>query len=606
MCGIAGSYGKSKLNDDQIERCRELLRRRGPDGFGYFDSTNGCELIHSRLAIIDIDERAAQPFFVDHLAIIFNGEIYNYLELKKELKVYGHVFQTDSDTEVLAVAWKQWGTAALNRFDGMWSIAVYDKLSNELVIATDPFGEKPLYYQSNKSDGSIVFSSRLDALAAIGGFSLKPDLIQLANYLTNGYKSLYKIDRTFAEGVKRLPPATMIVVNKDNVTTSRYWKPNFNVNKFSHHQDAVQAVRRELVNSVKLRLRSDVPLAFCLSGGIDSSALIGAAVKELGVNATGFTIANKDGRYDERDLVKVTQEYLGIQSIMVRPAEKDFLSSLQTMIEDRCSPIATISYYTQNMLYEQMAEQGFKVGISGTGADELFTGYYDHHLLFLAEKFSNVQDKAEAVANWEQYINPIIRNPLLKDSNRYLDNPEFREHVYYRSDFYASFLHRDLRENFIENRYCDSLMRSRMMNELFHEAVPVIVNEDDSNAMYHSIENRSPYLSRPLLDVALRLPETQLIRNGFAKHYLREAAEGLVHPDILWNRRKVGFNSSLFELFDVQNKNTLDFLLEDSPIFEVINRDKIQDYLGKDLSLNSDSKFLFNFINAKLFMEVLK
>lgn len=605
MCGIAGSYGKPKFSDYQIEQCREFLRNRGPDGFGYFDSSDGCQLLHSRLAIIDIDERAAQPFFLDNLVISFNGEIYNYLELRKELESLGVVFYTDSDTEVLAASWRQWGSTALNRFDGMWAVAVYDKLTSELVIATDPFGEKPLYYKTD-SDESITFSSRLDALSMLGGFSLSPDLTQLSNYLTNGYKSLFKTDRTFVEGVKRLPPASMVKVNSNGASIERYWKPSFNPTKFLDHEEAVHAVRAELINSVKLRLRADVPLAFCLSGGIDSNALIGAAVKELGVDATGFTIANKDGRYDEGDLVNITKSYLDINSIMVRPAEKDFISSLKSMICDRNAPIATISYYTQNMLYEEMAGHGFKVGISGTGADELFTGYYDHHLLFLSEKFTTAEEKAEAVANWDKHINPIVRNPLLKNPERYIQDPNFRDHVYYRADFYASFLHEDLREEFIENEYCDSLLRSRMMNELCHEAVPVIVNEDDSNAMHHSIENRSPYLSRPLLDVALKLPESRLIRNGFAKHYLREAAEGLVHPDILWNRRKVGFNSSLFEFFNIRDKGVSDFLLDDSPIFEFIDKEKIRNYLGKDLSLNSDSKFLFSFINAKLFMESLK
>ena len=605
MCGIAGSYGGPHLSDVAIDRCQELLKRRGPDGFGYFNSNDGCQLVHSRLAIIDIDERAKQPFFFHNLVIVFNGEIYNYLELREQLKQVGVSFSTDSDTEVLAACWKKWGTDSLNKFDGMWSLAVYDRETGELVVATDPFGEKPLFY-NKKSDQNVSFASRLDVLSVVGGEELRPDLVQLSNFLSNGYKSLYKSDRTFVEGVKRLPQGHFMSITSQRVEISKYWQPNMGVEKFSDHQEAVHSVREELINSVKLRLRSDVPLAFCLSGGIDSSALIGAAVKELGVSATGFTIANADGRYDEGDQVKITKEFLGIDSIVVRPSEKDFLSSLKTMVEDRTAPVATVSYYTQNLLYEEMAKHGFKVGISGTGADELFTGYYDHHLLYLAEKFNSESDKTAAIDNWRQYIDPIVRNPLLKNPDRYNIDPNFRDHVYYRADFYASLLNNDLHEQFTEQRYSDSLLRSRMMNELFHEAVPVILNEDDSNAMYHSIENRSPYLSRPLLDVALRLPENKLIQKGLGKHYLREAATGLVHPDILWNRRKIGFNSSLFEFFDVGAKDVREFLLDDSPVFDIVDRKKIEDYLGMDLSLNSDSKFLFNFVNAKLFMEMFR
>ena len=605
MCGIAGGYGVSRLTDQKLDKCKELLNRRGPDGFGYFDSGNGCQLLHSRLAIIDIDSRSRQPFFLDNLVLAFNGEIYNYLELRKQLEKEGFGFQTDSDTEVLAACWKKWGAASLNMFDGMWALAVFDRQTQTLVVATDGFGEKPLFYRELPGN-KLVFSSRIDALSVIGDFSLQPDLIQLSNHLANGYKSLFKSDRTFIEDVKRLPPGRMITVTPDSCNISRYWKPNCNVAKFSEHDEGVHAVRNELINSVKLRLRADVPLAFCLSGGIDSNALIGAAVKELGVRATGFTIANNDGRYDEGDLVSITKDYLDIDSIVVRPGERDFLTSLKTMVEDRAAPRATISYYTQNLLYEEMAKHGFKVGISGTGADELFTGYYDHHLLYLAEDFKNGEEREQAVSNWKKHIDPIVRNPLLKDPDRYLKSPSFREHVYYRADFYSSLLNIDLHEKFIEETFCSSLMRTRMMNELFHEAVPVIVNEDDSNAMFHSIENRSPYLSRPLLDVALRLPEDQMIKDGMAKYFLREAAEGLVHPSILWNRRKVGFNSSLFEFFDVGGSEAREFLLDDSPVFDVVNREKIEAYLGTDLKLNSDSKFLFNFVNAKLFMEMFK
>lgn len=605
MCGITGGYGVPRLTENKLDKCKELLKRRGPDGFGYFDSGNGCQLIHSRLAIIDIDDRSKQPFFFDNLVVAFNGEIYNYLELRKLLQKEGFNFQTDSDTEVLAACWKKWGAESLNMFDGMWAVAVFDRNSQELILATDGFGEKPLFYKE-LSGNKLVFSSRPDVLSIIGDFSLQPDLVQLSNYLVNGYKSLFKSDRTFIEGVKRLPSGHMITVTSEGRKISRYWKPNCGVEKFSDHDEAIHTVRNELINSVKVRLRADVPLAFCLSGGVDSNALIGAAVKELGARATGFTIANSDGRYDEGDLVSITKDYLDIDSVVVRPGERDFLTSLKTMVEDRAAPLATISYYTQNLLYEEMAKSGFKVGISGTGADELFTGYYDHHLLYLAENFKNGEEREQAVSNWKKHIDHIVRNPLLKDPDRYLTSPLFRDHVYYRSDFYESLLDTDFHEQFIEETFCSSLMRSRMMNELFHEAVPVILNEDDSNAMFHSIENRSPYLSRQLLNAALRLPEDQMIKDGRAKYFLRQAAEGFVHPSILWNRRKIGFNSSLFEFFDVGNNDTREFLLDDSPVFKIVNRDKIEAYLGAGLTLNSDSKFLFNFVNAKFFMEMFE
>lgn len=601
MCGIAGSYNGSLLNKNQIADINLLINKRGPDGKGFYNSNDGCQLIHSRLAIIDLNERASQPFYYQNLVIVFNGELYNYVELRSELKKLGTVFHTESDTEVLAAAWKQWGKSALSLFDGMWAIAIYDKNSKELVVATDPFGEKPLFYLN---DDYFCFASRYDVLPILSGKKLEPDLKQLSNYVSNGYKSLFKTERTFLKRVKRLQAASYITIKDNKLSLKKYWEPASDIPKYKDDEEAIFNIRKELINSVKLRMRSDVPIAFCLSGGIDSSVLIGAAVKECGVKATAFTIANSDGRYDELDQVSITKNFLDINSIVVRPGERDFISSLKEMVRDRMAPVATISYFTQNMLYQEMANNGFKVGISGTGADELFAGYYDHHLLFQAEEFDSKKDRSIARSNWNKYINPIIRNPLLKNIDRYILDPKFRDHIYYRSEYYESFLVNNIREHFSESIYSKSLLRSRMMNELFHEAVPVIVTEDDANAMFYSIENRSPYLSRPLLDSAIKIPEHKLIQNGFGKYYLRKAGEGLVHPEILWNRKKIGFNSSLFEFFDKSSSKTREFLLDESPLFEFIRRDMLEDYITKDLALNSDSKFLFNLINTKLFLEM--
>ena len=602
MCGIAGSFNGPNIDKQNLDRCKDLLKRRGPDASGHFDSQNGCVLIHTRLAVIDLDERSKQPFLFGNYVISFNGEIYNYIEIRNTLIDQGYKFKTDGDTEVLAASWDNWGSKCFSMFDGMWAVAIYDIEKRKLVIATDPFGEKPLLYKDTGSNG-LFFSSRADALSVIGSFAMEPDLVQVSNYLVNGYKSLFKSNRTFLEGVKRLESGHMLIAQGSSVEKLRYWEPSFGQEQFSTEAEAVESVREALVDSVQLRLRSDVPIAFCLSGGVDSSTLIGAAVKECGVNATGFTIQNSDGRYDEADLVNVTKNYLGIESINVRPDELDFIKFLDTMIEDRMAPVATISYFSQNVLYQKMSEAGFKVSISGTGADELFTGYYDHHLLFLSEFEQSDLDRLLAVEKWSEFVKPIIRNPLLQDPNIYFKNPNFRDHVYYRSDFYASLLTQDWHETFTERHFSSSLLRSRMMNELFHEAVPPIVNEDDANAMFYSMENRSPFLSRNLLNVALRIPENKLIKNGMTKYYLREAARSFVHPDILFNRRKVGFNSSLFEFVDMENKEFTDFLLTDSPIFDLIDRGQFEKYILKGLSLNSDSKFLFNFINAKLFLE---
>lgn len=609
MCGIAGYFGPRVTPPMQLEKCRKYLHLRGPDNWGLYENTDGptkVGLLHTRLSILDLDSRSAQPFHFGKYVFSYNGEIYNYLELRTELEALNYQFRTNGDTEVLAAAWAEWGKDALNRFDGMWALAVFDTKLNTLTLATDPFGEKPLFY-IHDHDGMVWFGSQIDCVMTLAGRKPKPNWQHLKRYMVNGYKSIFKSEDSFVEGVTRVPGNRVIEISARSMNTAPYWhrptyKPDFRTNR----ADLVAEVRATLIESVTRRMRSDVPLAFCMSGGVDSNSIIAIAAAHLGLDVRGFTIMNSDGRYDERELVELSCRELGVQNEQINMQPEKFLPSLQAMVASRHGPVATISYYTQNYLHKAISDHGYKVAISGTAADELFSGYYDHHLLYLGAQFSDPNARAEAVSNWETHIKPITRNPLLQNPDMYLSTPGFREHVYYKNTQYASFLREDWHEPFTETLYCDSLMRNRMMNELFHEAVPVILAEDDANAMTYSVENRSPFLSRDLLDVSMRIPDQELVQDGFAKSVLREAMEGLVPERILWERRKVGFNSSLFEVADIQSDTLREMILDNSSFYDVVDRSRVEAFLGADLSANSDSKFLFNLINAKMTVELME
>ncbi len=194
MCGIAGYVGSCVIPIERLNICLDQLYLRGPDDYGIYENTNGnlnVGLLHRRLSILDLDPRSAQPFHFRHLVFSFNGEIYNYLELRAELEALGHRFHTSGDTEVMAIAWFEWGKAALNRFDGMWALAVFDTLTSTLTISTDPFGEKPLYYMRG-TDGNIYFASQIDCVLTLANQKARPNWQHLKRYLVNGYKSLYK------------------------------------------------------------------------------------------------------------------------------------------------------------------------------------------------------------------------------------------------------------------------------------------------------------------------------------------------------------------------------------------------------------------------------
>jgi asparagine synthase (glutamine-hydrolysing) len=424
--------------------------------------------------------------------------------------------------------------------------------------------------------------------------------------LVNGYKALYKTNETFFEGLEQLSAGSVALVNSEmGWQEFPYWIPQFGpVNPDMSYKQAVTGTRERLIRSMELRLRADVPIAFCLSGGIDSNALIGIAKRELDYDVHGFTIMNTDSRYEEREMVEISVRELGLKHSTVSIDTHDFLPNLRELVKYHDAPIYTITYYAQWCLMQEIARDGYKVSMSGTGADELFSGYFDHHNAYLAAM--SVEDPmrfAEALREWQKIVAPIVRNPFLQDPEYFLKKPYSREHIYLDCDVFAGFLSTPFAEPFKETFYTQHLLRNRMANELLVESVPVILHEDDLNAMYYSIENRSPFLDSKLFDWCQSIPTRHLIQNGRAKAVLRDAVRGLVPDAILDNPRKVGFNAPIFDYLDVTDPRIRAELLADSPIFEVLRKDRIELMLDKASLPNSQSKFLFNFVNAKVFLE---
>jgi len=604
MCGIAGYAGPRPVDARRAAAASLALRHRGPDGEGVFTASMGegsVTLVHRRLAIIDLDHRSDQPFRYEGSVLAFNGEIYNYIELRRELLALGHVFRTSSDTEVLTHALREWGTGALDRLEGMWAFAWYDERRAELILSRDRFAEKPLYLW--RRDGGVYFASEVKGLAALAGERPPINTNHLLRYLVNGYKALYKVPETFFAGVAELPPRTFLRIGRDGVgTPQEYWSTRTTIDESLSYEDSVAAVRAAVGEAVRLRLRSDVPLAFCMSGGIDSNSLISTARRSFGCDVHGFTVVNTDERYEEMSLVEAAVREQGLKHTAVPLSAKDFIPQLETLVAAHDAPIYTISYYVHWQLMRAVAAAGYKVSFSGTGADELFTGYYDHHNLYLAEIAADGAAHAHALHGWRTHVAGVVRNPHLQDPDLFVKDRNFRAHVFLNNDLFASWLRQPWSEPFVEARFHESTLRNRMANELFVEAVPVILHEDDLNAMYFSVENRSPFLDRTLYEVAGRIPSRHLIRDGRAKAVLRDAMRGTVPDDILDCRRKVGFNAPVLELLDTANPDVRDWLLEPGPIYQWVKREAIEDILARPTLPNSFSKFLFNFVCAKSFV----
>ena len=607
MCGIAGHAGPTPLPRERIDRALELMRHRGPDdlSFEVHESAGGrsVELLHARLTIIDLDPRSNQPFHRGTRSMAYNGELYNYIEVRDELERRGASFATSSDTEVLLAAIDELGWGALDRCEGMWAFAVHDSRDGTLRLSRDRFGEKPLLVYRDGDD--LYFGSEPKLVFALLGRTPRVNRRHLERYLVNGYKSLYKSGETFFGGLEEVPPGATLVVEPDGRDRlERYWAPPRPVEaEGMSFDEAVAGTRERLVRSVELRLRADVPLAFCMSGGVDSLSLISAAKRLCGYDVHGFTIVNEDARYEEQDMVDHAVGELGLRHTAVRLETRDFLSRLRDLVRGHDAPVHTIAHYVQWLLMQAIGDAGYRVSVSGTAADELFTGYYDHHLLYLREIHDQPELFARSRAAWEEHVQPIVRNPHLQDPERFVREPGFRDHIYLGAERFASWLRNGFHERFAETDYTDNVLRKRMLNELFAEAVPVILHEEDLNAMYFSIENRSPFLDRELFEFSLTIPTRHLVRDGRAKAVLREAMRGIAPQRALDSRRKVGFNAPIRSLLDTKNAQVRAMLLEDSPVFDVIRREPIAELLDKPELPNSESKFLFYFLNAKLFTE---
>lgn len=608
MCGIAGYAGTRELEPERIERCLALMRHRGPDHAGYrrFTGPAGRDvyLLSTRLDIIDLDERSNQPLRVGSKWLSYNGELYNYLELKTDLLARGRVFTTEGDTEVLAAALDADGPAALDRCEGMWAFALYDEEDGSLALCRDRFGEKPLYL--HRDETGLYWGSEAKFVFELAGRRLEPDLDQVLRYLVNGYKALYKQPQTFFRGLEELPPAALLRLDAEGrERRETYWRPPPVREEEMSYEEAIAAVRERLIRSVELRLRADVPLAFCMSGGVDSLSLISIAKEVFGYDVHGFTIVSEDERYEEQEMVDYAVRELGIRHTSIPTDTRDFLPRLRRLVRQHDAPLYTITYFAHWLLMESIAAHGYRISVSGTAADELFTGYYDHHLAYLYEVRGDGALFERSLAAWERHVRPLVRNPYLQDPRLFVGDPGRRDYVYLNADEFAGYLLNGWQEPFSERRFTDGLLRNRMLNELFHEAVPVILHEDDLNAMSFSIENRSPYLDRPLFELSTRIPTRYLVRDGFAKAVLRDAMRGIVPPRVLDNRRKVGFNAPILDFLDVRDPTVRAELLANGPIFEHVRREKIEQLLDREFLPNSESKFLFNFINAKLFLEEL-
>lgn len=608
MCGISGCITSDNLIEKNVKKTLALMRTRGPDHQDYLKFLNKKKKIyflHSRLNIIDLKNRSNQPFKIGNYSIIFNGEIYNYLEIKENLKKK-YLFRTESDTEVLLYSFLEYGERFHEILNGMWSFAIWNDKEKSLFLSRDPFGEKPLYYTF--SNDNFFFGSEIKYLFSLTNENKIIDKKKINNFLFNGYKSIHKDDGTFFEKVKELPSGSFLKIDKqNNFQIKKYFSPKTKQNliKDFYIDDIIKKNRENLIRSVELRMRADVPLAFCLSGGVDSGSLVSIASKILGKKINCFSILDKDKRYDEsQNIKKVVKDCNAVHYPIILNNKVNFFEKLNKLVNYHDSPISTISYYIHSFLLDEISKNNFKVSISGSGADELYTGYYDHYLQYFATTNSESENFKKNVKYWKKFIKPYLRNPSLKNIKFYSNYPKSMKNVLEKHFNLEKFSKNNLYINkFKQKSFSKDILRNRMMNELFYEVVPVILKHDDHNSMMNSVENRSPFLDKDLLNSVNSIPTEYLIKNGFQKYILRASLKGILIDDVRLDRNKKGFNASINSLIDLRDQSIIDKIFDKNNLInEYVDLQKLKKTINFDFIPNHLSKFIFSIISTEAFL----
>ncbi len=572
MCGILGAvYLGRDLSLDHIERGRDALRHRGPNGAGLWrddlvDTDGDVVLAHRRLSILDLSERADQPLLLGaaggarpavmreaggaEFALLFNGEIYNYVELREELRARGHDFRSTGDTEVLLRAFAEWGPSCVDRLNGMFAFAVWDRARQALFCARDRFGEKPFYYTLDPTARRFAFASEAKGLIAAGLQTADLDPRAVYRYFRFGDQA--GAEATIWRGIRRLPPGHTLTVKVErerlDLQIRRYWNIDVEPQLEISEADATDEFAELFADSVRIRLRSDVPIGTSLSGGLDSTSVL-CEVKRLGAagGQRAFTARMDDPRLDEGKYVELVLKQTGVPGVDVRPTARRLLDEFDRLYFHQEEPFPSTSLFASYLVHEAASASGVVVMLDGQGADEYLAGYAHYPAVVLAD----LARRASVGRWWRE------RRALRERTGT--DPVPPRAFVHYLlhgihgdatlavdSDFAAPFIRGDVHEAFRAEqprtipRGRDAL-KTRLYADLMLGHLQELLRYTDRNAMSVSVEVRLPFLDHRLVELCMRLPTPYLFRDGTSKRILRRAMRGTVPSAILDRTDKIGF-----------------------------------------------------------------
>lgn len=548
MCGIFGYVGH--IPEDVAIRSLNLLAHRGPDGYGLWTEP-GITLGHRRLAILDLTDSGKQPMsYADgRYHITFNGEIYNFLEIRDELESHGHVFHSQSDTEVILAAFTQWGEDCVNRFNGMWAFAIWDTHHNSLFLSRDRFGKKPLFY-AWLPNGDLAFASEMKAIFPI------LDKVRPNRALVMDTKRIFQYELTdecLVEGIKRFPAAHNAWVQNGTLSARRWWCTlDHYVEVAPEYEGQVEQFRTLFLDACRIRMRSDVPLGTALSGGLDSSAVI-TSMAHLSANSKtprmgenwqhAFVASFPNTPLDERHYAEKVTQYLGITPTIIEidpaSAVADLANYFRLFEEvNITSPIPFMQTYAA------VKRHGVSVTLDGHGADELFGGYPFDYIWALQDAGMNVSQTQSIL---DTYYSAFGSHPQL---NRLPAKSTFI------AKWHAKRLIKKLLGRLDKPVSKDSAhpnwgkldhLTQRLYVSAHESVLPTILRNYDRYSMASGVEIRMPFMDHRIVSFASSIPWTSKIRNGFSKNIIRDALAPLMPREIAYRKTKIGFNSPVVD-----------------------------------------------------------
>ncbi|MFA5233466.1 MAG: asparagine synthase (glutamine-hydrolyzing) [Sulfurimonas sp.] len=543
MCGVSGIINKNgkSVDEDEIKKINDLIAHRGPDDEGFYFEKNFA-FGHRRLSILDLSIDGHQPMhYLDKYVITYNGEVYNYLEIKEELQKEGYVFHSHTDTEVILASYDKWGAECVNKFNGMWAFAIYDKEKEIIFCSRDRFGVKPFYY--TEVNGKFVFGSEIKQLLAFYDERYVNKKI-LIDYLVIGYEN--HTSETFFENIFQLEQSHNLIydLKTNRFEIKRYYDIKENEIKLDENS-SVDAYKSKLIEAITLRLRSDVKVGTCLSGGLDSSSIAAIASKIYKKKSddkfTAIHAKSSEKNSDESFFAQEVANTCNLDLNIIEPKQDEFINNIDDVIYTQEEPFGSPSIFMQYFVMKKAKEIGCTVLLDGQGGDETLLGYeryYPAYLInlgffdfikgfFNASKNSKLSKK-QLFSYFIYFTKSKIRIQRLKGKSRFIKN-KFLD--------LASF------DSLEKNSKSYLNLFELQHEEIFHTQMPHLLRYEDRNSMRHSIETRLPFIDFRVVETALTINNKYKIKDGWTKYILRKTVDKILPNSIVWRKNKFGFEA---------------------------------------------------------------